>query len=218
MDKSLDDKRLLLANFARDLFNRHLTDVAGGNLSMRIGDRILMTPKMAGTSHHWNLRPEQILVFDLSRNKLDGEGEVSREALVHFDLLEAFYPKITAVVHSHTRNVLVFCAAEKPMPPVLYATKKFGTIAHCQDAASGTQDLADFVLEGFRCQMERVEKGAAAVMAPRHGLFVVGKDIFVAFDSTERIDTNAYCLIHGQALGELVPVDEATAVVNPSYE
>jgi ribulose-5-phosphate 4-epimerase/fuculose-1-phosphate aldolase len=38
------------------------------------------------------------------------------------------------------------------------------------------------------------------VIAPWHGLFVVGRDIDAAFDLTERIDTNAYCILMGAPL------------------
>jgi ribulose-5-phosphate 4-epimerase/fuculose-1-phosphate aldolase len=39
-------------------------------------------------------------------------------------------------------------------------------------------------------------------MAPWHGLFVVGKDLDAAFDLTERIDTNAYCILMSRLLPE----------------
>lgn len=32
-------------------------------------------------------------------------------------------------------------------------------------------------------------------MAPGHGLFVAGLDLLAAFDATERIDWNAWCIL-----------------------
>ena len=56
---------------------------------------------------------------------------------------------------------------------------------------------------------EAIRKYAAAVIAPWHGLFVAGKDLDAAFDLTERIDTNAYCLLMSRLLPE-GPTDPET--------
>ncbi len=44
-------------------------------------------------------------------------------------------------------------------------------------------------------------------MAPRHGLFVLARDIYDAFEVSERMDTNAYCILQAQKLGVLKPLD-----------
>src|SRR4030042_373492 len=119
-----DEIRNQIVRYGLELYERHLTDAAGGNISVRVGDVLLITPRYAGNYWHWRLRPEQILTLDLDGNKLDGEGEISREAKVHVALLREFYPQGTAVVHAHARNILVFCAMIKPMPMVLHATEK----------------------------------------------------------------------------------------------
>lgn len=201
MKKEHDDVRQQIIRYGLELYERHLTDAAGGNLSVRVGDELLITPRYAGNAWHWNLRPEQILTLDLDGNKLDGEGEISREAKVHLALLRAFYPQGTAVLHTHARNILVFCAMVKPMPPVLHATEKFGEILQIPDEKAHSQDLADAVLAGLKPQADRIPKGGAAVMAPKHGLFVIAKDLIAGFDTVERLDTNAYCLLHGGAIG-----------------
>lgn len=212
----LEEKRELIAHLGKLMFDRHLTDSAGGNISVRVDDKIIMTPSYAGGHDHWDLGVDQVLTLDLEGNKLDGEGKVSREVKVHLALLNEFYPEGEAVVHSHARNVLVYCAAEKPMPPVLYATRKYGYIKQCVDAASGTDALANNIADSVRSQPNWVENHAAPVMAPRHGLFVLGTSLLDAFDATERVDTNAYCIINGYHLG-ITPVDE-DAPINPDYE
>jgi len=205
MDK-IQEYRKMIAEYGAEIYQRNLTDCSGANISVRVDDKILMTATKAGELWHWHIRPEQVLILDLKGNKLEGDGDVSREVKVHLALLTEFYPEGTAVMHAHARNVLVFCAAEKPMPPVLYETSKFGVIEQCKDAASGTDELAINVAEKIR------EKGgvktvkAAACMAPRHGLFVLARTLPDAFMVTERIDTNAYCLLMGKTLGEMTPM------------
>ncbi len=181
------------------MYTRHLTDAAGGNISVRLGDYILMTPRYAGSKFFWRLRPENILVLDLQANKLDGEGDVSREIRVHRDLLNKFYPDGSAVVHGHSRNALVFCALEKPIPSMLYATDKFGReIGLVPDAPAHTQELADHICAAIEGQLERVRKQAAVVLAPRHGVFVFAKDLESGFDALERVDVSAYCALMGK--------------------
>ncbi len=206
----------LMTEVGKILFERSLTDLAGGNISVRIGDRIYMTPTLAGTNSFWSLRTEQILTLDLEGNLFDGEGNVSREVKVHLSLLKEFFPDATAVIHAHPRNVLVFCAAEKPIPPVIISVRKFGYIQHCLDAASGTDDLAVNVAHAIRKQTGWKNNKAAPVLAPRHGLFVLAKDLFNALDSVERIDTNAFCAISGATLG-VAPIGEITPN-NPNYK
>ena len=113
------------------------------------------------------------------------------------------FPDGTAVLHSHPRNVMVFVASGQPIEPVLEATLKFGTIPVVDKfAPAHSEKLADSIAEGMQGKDEAIRKYATAVMAPWHGLFVVGKDLDAAFDLTERIDTNAYCILMSRLLPE----------------
>ncbi len=196
------EMRKKIAEIGRVMYARFLTDAAGGNVSVRMGDVILMTPRYAGSKFHWDLKPENILILDLQANKIEGEGEVSREVRVHKDLLNKFYPDGTAVVHGHARNSLVFCAVEKPIPSMLYSTDKFGSeIGFVPDAAAHTQDLADHMCAAMQPQLERVRKQAAVALAPRHGVFVLGKDLESGYDALDRVEVSAYCAL----MSKLIP-------------
>ncbi|MBN2556328.1 MAG: class II aldolase/adducin family protein [Anaerolineales bacterium] len=204
MSEEIRNLKHQIASYAKQMYDRHLTDAAGGNLSVRVGDVLYMTPRYGGSLFHWDLSPEQILTIDLDGNQLEGYGEVSREAKAHLKLLTEFYPDGTAVIHAHSRHTLVFCAAAKDMPSVLHCTAKFGTIPAIPDEKAHSKELADAVADGIRPQKDRIAKGAAAVMAPKHGLFLISKDLPTAFDSVERIDTNAYMILNSAALGGLL--------------
>jgi ribose 5-phosphate isomerase B len=208
-DDLLSQTRIKIAETGRMVFERHLTDAAGGNISVRVGDSVCITPRYSGSKRHWQLQPDQVLVSDLSGNKLEGDGEISREAKVHYRLYQEF-PDATAVLHSHARNVMVFVSAGQPIEPILEATLKFGTIPVTQFAPAHSEKLADAIADALRGKDEYIRKYATAVIAPWHGLFVVGKDIDAAFDLTERIDTNAYCILMGRLLPEGGPIDPDT--------
>src|SRR5215216_833876 len=209
-DDLLSQTRNKIAETGRLVFERHLTDAAGGNISVRVGDSVCITPRYSGSKRHWQLQPNQVLVSDMFGNKLDGDGDVSRESKVHYRLYQEF-PDGTAVLHSHPRHVMVFVASGQPIEPVLEATLKFGTIPVVDKfAPAHSERLADFIAEAMKGKDEAIRKYAAAVMAPWHGLFVVGKDLDAAFDLTERIDTNAYCILMSRLLPEGGPLDPET--------
>ncbi len=209
-DGLLTQTRIKIAETGKMVFGRHLTDAAGGNISVRVGDHVCITPRYSGSKRHWQLQPNQVLVSDLQGNQLDGDGEISREGKVHFRLYKEF-PDGTAVLHSHPRHVMVFVASGQPIEPILEATLKFGTIPVAKNfAPAHSEKLADHIAEAMQGKEEAIRKYAAAVMAPWHGLFVIGKDLEAAFDLTERIDTNAYCILMSRLLPEGGPMDPET--------
>jgi L-fuculose-phosphate aldolase len=206
----LSQTRIKIAETGKLVFERHLTDAAGGNISVRVGDSVCITPRYSGSRRHWHLQPNQVLVSDLLGDKLAGDGDISREAKVHYRIYQEF-PDATAVLHSHARNVMVFVAACQPIEPILEATLKFGTIPVVKNfAPAHSEKLADAIVEAVRGKDEAIRKYATAVIAPWHGLFVVGKDLDAAFDLTERIDTNAYCILMARLLPEAGPTDPGT--------
>jgi L-fuculose-phosphate aldolase len=202
---SITETRQRIADIGRLMYERFITDTAGGNISARAGDVVCITPRFSGSRLHWHLRPEQVLVIDTHGNKLDGEGEISREARVHLRLFEEF-PDGGAVIHAHPKNVMVFAMSGRPILPVLEGTLKFGTIKVCSFAPAHSPKLAESIVAELRGQEAAVRKQAAAVIAPWHGLFVLGKDLEAAFDAVERIDVAAYCILMSRLLPG-TPVD-----------
>lgn len=196
----LNDMRAKIARFGKVLFDRRLTDIAGGNISARVGEYICISPRYSGSARQWQLTPEDVLVSDKEMNVLDGNGVISREAKVHFRLHSEYGEHGTGVVHAHARNILVFAAMNMAMPPVLEATQKFGTVPVVPYAPAHGNGLAESVAGGIRGNESRIRKQAAGVIAPWHGLFVIGKDLDAALDAVERMDNNAYCILMGKLL------------------
>lgn len=183
------------------LFDRFLTDAGGGNITARVrteaGDVLCMSPRYSGSRHLWRLQPDDVMVIGLDGTIMAGAGSISRESKVHLKLHNEFGAYGSAVIHAHSRNTLVFCALNRPLPPVLEQTRKFGTIPVVSYAPAHSQDLADNIAAAIRGNEARIERQAAAALAPWHGVFVIGKDLEAAYDAVERIDTNAYILLMG---------------------
>jgi L-fuculose-phosphate aldolase len=199
--QAVSEMRAKICQFAAMLYERRLFDVAGGNISARVDDVVCLTSKFSGSKRQWQIKPEHVLVVDLNANILDGNGEISREAKVHLKLHNEFGEHGTGVIHAHARNLLVFAAMNRSLPPVLEATQKFGEIPVVDYAPAHTSQLAENIANAIRGQESRIRKQAAAAIAPWHGLFVMGKDIDATFDAVERIDNNAYIIMMAQMLG-----------------
>ncbi len=196
---AIEQMRVRLAELGRLLFDRHLTDACGGNMSARVGDLICITPSQAGQKHQWQLQPEDVLVADMDGHILDGKGKTSRESNAHFGLHRAYGEYGTAVIHAHPRNLMVFVALAQPMPPVLEANMKYGEVRCIEYAPATTPALAEKIIAALEGEGERISNHAAGVIAPWHGLFLMGKDLDAAFDAVERFDTNAYCYLMAQS-------------------
>ena len=193
--------RALVARIGRFLFDRQLTDAGGGNISLRVGDVFCMSPTLAGQMHQWQLDAEDVLVVDSRGNILEGEGALTREIAVHFGLHENFSNYGSAVIHAHPRNLLVFACANRVMPPVMEATRKFGVTPVIEYAPAHSPKLGERITATMRGREAMIAKHAAGTLAPWHGLFLMGKNLQAALDAVERLDTNAYMILMSQQLG-----------------
>ncbi len=217
-EKNIATAREHIARIGGLLFERRLTDAAGGNISMRVGDVLCMSPSYSGSKRQWRLEPDRVLVVGMDGEKLEGEGQISREANVHLRLHKEFCDYGAAVIHAHPRNLLVFAALEEPVPPVLEANLKFGEIRCVPYAPAHSPELAENVAAGIRGQEVKVREQAYGVIAPWHGLFLMGKDLDAAFDAVERIDTNARTVLLARMSGQGERVEEKRRTLVGSVE
>jgi L-fuculose-phosphate aldolase len=196
-----DTPQETLAYVGRLLFERRLADFAGGNISLRVGDEIFITPRFSGARQQWNVDPMTIVYGRIDNDEVLNHPNFSREGKAHLAVYRSF-PEANAIIHSHSFHVMPFCAAEKPIPPVLEATEKFGVIQVLPFASAHSKELASNVIKGLEPQRERITKHAAALLLPRHGLFTVSKDIYLCLDAVERIDWNAWCILAQKLMPE----------------
>jgi len=199
--KRMTTLREQLALIGRRMFERRLTDIAGGNISARDGDQIISSPRYSGAQYHWQLEPDQFVSGPVDTDEILENPLFSREGKAHLAIYRAF-PEVQAIIHAHSYNIQPFAAASQPIPPVLEANDKFGTIPVIQQAPAHSRELAENVVAGLRNQQDRIRLQAAAVLLPRHGIIVAGKSLFAAVDALERIDWNCWCIIAGRLIGE----------------
>lgn len=199
---SSHDPRPLMVEIAHLMYNRYLTNSAGGNLSCRVGDRIYITPRYLGSKHRWQLQEDMVLVFDADFNPVAGDPQMaSRESLMHFACYREF-PEIKGVIHAHPRYLSVFAAAGKPVTPTNAYTEKFGTIEVVPPLPSHSQALADAVVEKLVARRAALKDAGWGLILAWHGVITVGRDLAEAYDILERLEWSAHTLLMQDRLPE----------------
>lgn len=139
-----------------------------GNISLRAGDAMLITP--SGVAYE-AMTPEMLAVVPL-----DGDGVASgplapsSEWRIHRDILRA-RRDVNAVVHTHALHATTLAVLRRDIPAVHYMIAAFGTSRiRCTDYAPfGTQELSDLAVAGLG--------SAHGVLLGNHGMIVTAADL-----------------------------------------
>jgi len=190
------DTRRQMKKIAKAMWDRKLTNAAGGNFAVRVDDnRILISPSMMSEFGMCDLCEEEFLLIDYDGNVLEGTGKLSRETEMHILLLSKFqYIKCT--IHAHPQFCMVFASQSKPIKTVTEATIKrgeyFGVI---EPAKAYSKELAMSVFKYFDDRRNLAEKIGIGCIMPMHGVVVSGDCLMSAFSCLERMETDAICNI-----------------------
>src|SRR5690606_26268906 len=120
-----------------------LNQGTSGNISVRYGDEMLITP--SGIPYD-GMTPEMIAAMPLGRTDGTYRGPLkpSSEWRIHRDILSA-RPEAGAVVHTHSTYATALAITRRGIPPCHYMVAAFGgEDVRCSDYARfGTQELSD---------------------------------------------------------------------------
>lgn len=186
------------------LFARRLTFGRTGNISIRQGADILVTPTGASLGA---LDPDQLSVIDDRGRHLDGP-KPSKEAFLHAAVYRA-RPAEGAVIHLHsTYSVAVSCLDGLPeddvLPPLTaYCVMRVGSLPLLPYHAPGDPSLEPLA--------EEVAGRHHAFLLANHGPVVAGADLAAAADAVEELEETArlFLLLQGHATRPLTPVQVA---------
>ena len=188
---------------ARSLFGRSLTHGSTGNLSVRVGERIIVTPTGSSLGV---VEAHELSVIDLAGRHVDGAAP-SKEAFLHAAILRA-RPEATAVVHTHsTHSAAVSCLADvdddNVLPPLTaYFAMRIGSLPLLPYFAPGDTGLERLAEEKARDHL--------ALLLRNHGPVVSGRSLAAAMDALEELEETAklFLLLRGQSTRPL-STDEA---------
>jgi ribulose-5-phosphate 4-epimerase/fuculose-1-phosphate aldolase len=189
---------------ARSLFERGLTPGRTGNMSVLLGDRVLITP--TGSSLGF-LDPGALASCDLDGTHLGG-ARPSKELPLHLAMYRS-RPDLTAVAHLHSPyavavSTLADLDPENMLPALTpYFIRLVGRLPLVPYFPPGSASLPE--------ALARHASGAHAALLANHGSIAVGATLAAAVDVVEEIEASAriYLLTRGLPTRPLTPAQVA---------
>ena len=202
----LQAARAQLVSFSARLLDDGLAVGSAGNMSVRIGDRVAITP--SGISYA-EMRPADVCLVALDGTEPAGLvlQTPSSETPMHLAIYAA--TKAGAVVHTHSPEVIALSAARDELPAIHYAiTGLGGPVRVAPYVRFGSARLAASAVTAL--------DGRSAVILRNHGAVTYGRDLAQAYDRALLLEwlarTYRLALSYGEpAILSAAELDEVTA-------
>ncbi|WP_369380066.1 class II aldolase/adducin family protein [Streptomyces sp. cg36] len=147
-----------------------------GNVSVRVGDLVLVTP--SGVPYD-RLGPDDTVAVDLTGRQVTGTLRPTSELPVH--LAVHANTAARAVVHTHAVHATAVSTLVDELPPVHYMTAALGgPVQVAPYALYGTEELAR--------NMVRALEGRTACLLRNHGTITYGTTLSEAYDRTAQLE------------------------------
>ena len=187
------NQRQALVVASRDLVRFGLNQGTAGNVSLRAGQRMLITPS--------GLKPEETDAGTIATMPMDGDGDgmwsgpkkPSSEWRLHRDIFR-HRADVHAVVHTHSPYATVLATQRRDIPALHYMIAAFGdSVIRCTPYVPfGTQELSDLIVE---------------YLGHRHGV-LLGNHGMVATGMT--LDQAVWRAVELEALAKMYLLSSAT--------
>ncbi len=165
----LEAERAVIVDHARRLRPDGLVVGTAGNLSVRSGDLVAITP----TSVDYDaLDPALISVVGLDGHIVESERTPSSELPMHLAVYHA--TDAAAIVHTHAPHATVLASVVDELPAVHYLIAELGgSVRVAPYATFGTDELAASVMAALA--------GRSAVLLRSHGTLTIGRSLEQAY-------------------------------------
>ena len=165
----LEAERAVIVDHARRLGPDGLVVGTAGNLSVRSGDLVAITP----TSVDYDaLDPALISVVGLDGRIVESERTPSSELPMHLAVYHA--TDAAAIVHTHAPHATVLASVVDELPAVHYLIAELGgPVRVAPYATFGTDELAASVMAALA--------GRSAVLLRSHGTLTIGRSLEQAY-------------------------------------
>ncbi|ELZ55213.1 MULTISPECIES: class II aldolase/adducin family protein [Halorubrum] len=186
-----------------------LTPGRTGNLSVRVGDRVAVTP--TGVPYD-SFDAVDVPVVSLEGERLAGRMAPSSEVPMHTGIYGHDRPG--AIVHTHSPWATTMATLHRKLPPIHYMIAAVGREVPLADYAPyGTEELAANVVAAM------AEADSDAAILANHGLVVTGPDVETAVENTRHVEDICRLYLRASAVGEPhVLSDEQMATVEERFE
>ena len=186
----------------RRLAGLGLSPGGSGNVSVRVGERVFVTPTGGALS--------RVTAADLAVLSTSGEPLSGARPSKEFPLHLAAYrvrPEARAIVHLHSVHAVAVSCLDEPLPTVTpYQVTRLGRLPVVPHAPPGSTTLAEGVAVALA--------GQHAALLAHHGSVVAAADVDLAADLAEELESTAHLalLLRGLPYRELPP----SAVTGPA--
>ena len=181
-----------VAAIMRRLYENGLTTASGGNVSSRVGDKVLITPSQIDKA---SITGDQIALLTPEGKSIDSHLKKSMESGMHLAIYK-MRPDVKAIVHAHPVIATSFAITGKEIKTNLAgesrAILKKPVLAPY--ALMGTTELANVVAEA--CLKSNI------VLMQNHGIIVLGESLFLAYDRMEVLEACAKMTLVTGLLGD----------------
>ncbi len=180
----------MFKEIGRDLYAQNMISSHGGNLSIRLGDRVVIKRRgaMLGT-----LKTHDLIETGLEKND-SGVVLASTELLVHRTVY--LNTPALAICHCHPRTAIAFSLSRDEIVPIdneaSYLLKKIPVVT--EEFASGTPQMAKKVADGL--------KDYKIIMLRGHGSFATGQTLDEAFFWSSTLEEACQIMLNAKLLNE----------------
>ena len=184
-----------IVSAGRRLYARGLMPGGSGNISIRTGEGILLTP---GGLCKGRLEPEKLVLVGID-GEISGDGRPTSELPMHLTIYRE-RPEIEAVVHVHAPYAVALTVAGHAFDDGLLPEigLKFGRVPVTDFAPPSTPRSAEVLLPHLR-------EGLVAAILPFHGIVAFGRTIEQAILTVEAIEYAAKVQVLAQLIGFAKP-------------
>lgn len=179
--QEIKEAKAELIKQAKYLSDKNLTAGSGGNISTRVGDKILIST--AGSMFS-DLTENDIAIVDKNGKSLDTH-KPSSETPMHLEIYKQ-RPDVNAIIHYHPVYATVYAIANKTMLPNIlpHTTKHFHDLKVAPYKNAGSEELATETAK---------ELGTSeAILLGNHGALVVGKTLKIAAKTADSLENYAH--------------------------
>ena len=186
------DERLYqqFRDIGRDIYLGQLTSSHGGNMSARVGNRIIIKRRGAQLAR---LKPEDFVETSLYGND-SGVMRASSELIVH----RAVFQKTSAlaVIHCHPRTAIALSLSRDAIIPIdvegSYVLHKVPVIA--TEFSSGSPEMAELISDMLRQYKIVMQRGP--------GAFSTGQTLDEAFQWISALEEASDIILENHLMGE----------------
>jgi L-fuculose-phosphate aldolase len=193
-------RRELIAT-ALEMNRSGLNRGSSGNLSVRSGDGMLITP--SGVPYDQMAADDIVYVTEQDGAPAGGSGhrKPSSEWRIHRDVFR-LRPDAMAILHAHPVHSTALACLRRPLPAFHYMVAVAGgrDIRCASYATFGSQTLSDHVLDALQ--------GRKACLMANHGLLALSSDLAGALALAQEIEQLARSYLQCLAVGEPAILDD----------